>query len=232
MTSELDYYAGVFLSENTDDILFVAAGAAGSSQGYFTNFGKTQRQGFELGVSDRDSDGFDWSFDYSFVDATFESTACIVSEVNSTAGVGCNGTKQILVKPGNKIPGIPEHQIRLAFDYSPLSSLDLRATIFSYSDQYAHGNENNLHNVDGKVEGYQLLNLRGQYRFGASWSLIFKVNNVLDEKYSSGGMLAENAFNSSGGFITDEDDWGNETFYAPGAPRAAWLGIKYLVERD
>jgi len=36
-------------------------------------------------------------------------------------------------------------------------------------------------------------------------------------------MLASYA----GEFQTDPEDWQRETFYAPGAPRAAWVGLRY-----
>jgi hypothetical protein len=42
-----------------------------------------------------------------------------------------------------------------------------------------------------------------------------------------GGALAENPF-VSGGFQADPDNWRRETFVAPGAPRAAWLGVRYV----
>ena len=50
---------------------------------------------------------------------------------------------------------------------------------------------------------------------------------MLDEDYYNSGILAENSFDSSGNFITDEDDWVNETFYGMGAARAAWIGIRF-----
>ena len=41
--------AGVFRTDNVDDILFVSSDASG--QGYFRNFGRTRRQGIELGAT-------------------------------------------------------------------------------------------------------------------------------------------------------------------------------------
>ena len=45
----LAWNVGVFRSDNKDDMLFVADNARGF--GYFKNFGKTRRQGVELGLS-------------------------------------------------------------------------------------------------------------------------------------------------------------------------------------
>lgn len=220
--------AGVFRSVNKDDILFVAEGTG--SLGYFTNFGKTQRQGLELGLSGGSGGRFNWSVDYSYVDATFESTACIVSEGNSTAGVGCPGDG-ILVTPGNSIPGIPEHQLRISADYRITDAWSLGATLLSFSEQYVHGNENNLHDGAGKVDGYEVLNLTTRYRLGSRWELFARMNNVFDQDYASAGILAENSFDAAGNFITDPNNWEDETFYAPGAPRAVWVGVKYALTK-
>ena len=46
----LQWSAAAYRSNNTDDILFVSTSATGTSAGYFTNFGKTRRQGIELGL--------------------------------------------------------------------------------------------------------------------------------------------------------------------------------------
>ncbi|MEX0960155.1 MAG: TonB-dependent receptor [Burkholderiales bacterium] len=224
----IDWNAGVFRSVNKDDILFVGAGVG--SQGYFTNFGKTRRQGAEIGVSGSTGGRFSWSLDYSYVDATFQSSACIVSEGNSTEGTICPND-EILVSPGNSIPGIPEHQLRISGDFRVTDSWWVGASVLSFSDQYVHGNENNLHDTDGKVDGYEVVNLTTRYRIGGQWEVFGKINNLFDEDYASGGILAENSFDANGSFITDPNNWADETFYAPGAPRAFFVGVKYNMGR-
>ena len=47
----LTWNAGVFHAANDDDLLFVASTQTGF--GYFKNFGSTQRQGLELGLTAR-----------------------------------------------------------------------------------------------------------------------------------------------------------------------------------
>ena len=42
----------------------------------------------------------------------------------------------------------------------------------------------------------------------------------------SGGALAENPF-VGGSFQANSDHWRRESFVAPGAPRAAWVGVRY-----
>ena len=113
-----------------------------------------------------------------------------------------------------------------------MPKLSLSTDISYYSEQWVHGNENNAHVSEnglgtGKVPAYEIVNLRADYRVQEKLSFFLRVDNLLDKDYYNSGILAENSFDSSGNFITDEDDWVNETFYGMGAPRAAWIGIRF-----
>jgi outer membrane receptor protein involved in Fe transport len=248
LSESLNWNVGVYRSVNKDDILFVGTS---TSAGYFTNFGKTRRQGAEFGFSG-ESGKLKWSVNYSYVNATFQSSACLLSPDNSSRGtsdactdVGAGtGDDLILVSAGNKIPGIPENQLRISGDYRISDEWSVGGTITSFSDQYARGNENNQHQSGtttdllgtsrtfdgpGKVGGYTILNLTTRYKIDSNWELFGKINNVFDNKYSTGAMLGENPFDAQGNFQTGSDSWTHETFYAPGAPRAIWVGVKYTM---
>ena len=237
LSSTVSWNAGVYRSVNTNDILFVGTT---TSAGYFTNFGKTRRQGAELGL-DGKTGRMRWSVNYSYVNATYQSSACLLSENNSSAGSSpeCAGADLIRVSPGNKIPGIPEHQLKLNGDYRMTDNWTLAGAVLAYSDQFARGNENNQHQAgigfngddfqgSGKVPGYAILNLTTRYKLGQNWELFGKVNNVFDKDYSTGAILAQNSFDAAGNFQIDSANWTHETFYAPGAPRAFWVGVKYM----
>jgi outer membrane receptor protein involved in Fe transport len=249
MSNALQWNAGAFRTVSKDDILFVGTS---TSAGFFTNFGKTQRQGLELGVSGDNGGRFRWDLNYSYVDATFESSACLLAENNSSRGtsavctdvVGGTGDDLMLVSPGNKIPGIPEHQVRLSGDYKVTDKWIVGGSVVAFSDQYAHGNENNQHQAGdatdllgdtrtfqggGKVAGYAILNITTRYQLGSNWELFGRVNNVFDDEYSSAAILAENPFDANGVFQTNSDNWARETFFAPGAPRAFYVGVKYAL---
>ena len=68
----LSWNAGAFRAENRNDILFVSSVQLGT--GYFQNFAKTRREGF-----DADLDGrigrVTWGLDYTFLLATYQSNA-------------------------------------------------------------------------------------------------------------------------------------------------------------
>ena len=242
----LKWNAAVYTADNRDDILFVGTS---TSQGYFTNFGRTRRAGVELGLSG-ESGPLSWHTGYSYVKATYRSAACLLSPNNSARGQSaeCSGGGQddeIFVQSGNRIPGIPLHQFKFNADFSPHERWALTATVTAFSRQYARGNENNAHQSGsatdrfgatrtflggGEVAGYALLNLGARIRLARGWALFFQANNVFDRKYASAGALAENPFNANGAFQTNSDDWGRDTFYAPGAPRNFQAGIRLAFD--
>jgi iron complex outermembrane receptor protein len=225
--------AALFHTDNTDDILFVGTSAS-ASRGFFQNFGRTRRQGAELGLSGRAS-LFEWHASYSYVRATFESGACVVSQSNSTAGASpACAAQQIEVKPGNRIPGVPLHNFKLNVSARPAASWTIGSTLTAYSNQYVRGNENNAHTPDGaafngsgKLGGYALVDLHTTYDLGAAWQLFAKVTNLFDREYASAGQLGRSAFDAHGVFIPDADNWTNQQFVGPGAPRAGWIGVRY-----
>jgi iron complex outermembrane receptor protein len=223
--------ASLFRTQNRDDILFVSNSLAA---GFFTNFGKTLRQGLELGASGR-SGAFDWALNYSRVRATFESGACLVAESNSTAetSANCTGDDEIEVLPGDRLPGIPLDTLKLDAGWRPWPGLRIAAGMVAQSSVFVRGNENNRHEPDGaeffgsgRVAGFGVLNLSAAWQFAPGWTLTGKVANVFDRKYGTGGVLAENSFDANG-VLQAPADWVNERFTAPGAPRAAWVGVRY-----
>ncbi|GAA0750327.1 TonB-dependent receptor [Ideonella azotifigens] len=229
--TDMRWNASVFRTENRDDLLFISNGR---SAGYFTNFGRTQRQGVELGVSQHTS-AVDWRLSYSHLRATFESSACILAAANSSAGTStaCAGADEIEVRPGNRLPGLPAHSLKLTIDAPLLPDWRVGAQLAAYSSQFVRGNENNAHQPDGvdffgagKVGGFALVNLTTSWQFGAGWELFAKVSNVFDRRHSSGGLLAESAFDSRGNLLAPAE-WRNEQFSAPGAPRALWIGGRW-----
>ena len=240
---ETRWHTGVFRTLNSDDILFVGTS---TSAGYFTNFGKTLRQGLELGLDGR-LRRFDWYASYTWLQASFRSAACILAENNSTRGTApeCTANGQddeILVRKGDRLPGLPAHSLKLGLAWRATDELRLGADLQAFSGQYLRGNENNRHQAGtytdvngetrtfegaGKVGGYAVLNLNAELGLGAGWQAFARVNNVFDRRYASAGVLAENPF-VGGAFQANPDNWRRESFVAPGAPRAAWVGVRYL----
>ena len=222
---------GAYRAVNHNDLQFIASGVTGA--GYFSNVGKTRRQGFDVALNSK-LGNFSWAAGYSLIDATYQDTFNMASEANSSRVGG-----EITVSKGNKMAGIAKHQFKLRGQLQATPNWSIGTTGVAFSDQYARGNENNQHQADGstyngsgKVKGYAVLNLDSRYNFNSSgWQLFAKVNNVFDRKYYTGGLLGENAFNGNNNDGTSDfsTDAGSkkELFLAPGAPRAAWIGMRY-----
>ncbi len=239
---DIHWNAGVYRTLSSDDILFVGTS---TSAGYFTNFGKTQRQGLELAANGAIRQ-FNWFANYNWLHASFRSSACLLAENNSTRGTApeCTGAGQddeIYVQKGNRLPGLPEHSLKLGLVWRASDWLRLGGDLQAFSGQYLRGNENNQHRsgeaIDvngqsrtfegaGKTAGYFIVNLNAEAKLGAGWQAFAKLNNVFDRRYASAGALAENPF-VGGSFQANPDDWRRESFVAPGAPRAAWVGVRY-----
>lgn len=225
----IGWSAALFRTTLHDDIHFIASSTTGA--GYFDNVGRTRRQGLELGLNGRHGD-FTWSAGYALVDATFESPITIVAPDNSTA----DASGFITVEPGDRIPLIPKHTLKLTGEYAVTPAWSIGATVIAASEQYARGNENNDHQPDGvqflhsgKVSGYAILNLHTRYRIAGGLELFARVYNVFDKEYATAGALAINPFDATGQFQPDPDDWRSETFLAPGAPLGAWIGVRYAL---
>lgn len=216
--------AAAFGSVSRDDILFVSSNTVG--QGYFKNFGKTQRHGVELGMGGEYGQ-MAWRAGYTWVDATYRSGECVVSPENSAQDASC-GADNIRITSGDRIPGIAEHSFKLGLDWRPTQWLTLGSDIVTHSGVYVRGNENNQHDEGGKTAGFSVVNLVATAQLGAGWSAFARMNNVFDKHYFTAGQIGENPFvGPNNSFDPDDNNWRDETFYAPGAPRAGWIGVRY-----
>jgi outer membrane receptor protein involved in Fe transport len=225
--SGLRWNAALFRTMNYDDILFVSSSV---SSGFFTNFGKTRRQGLEAAL-DRSRGKFSWALNYSLIDATYQSSAVLFSRANSTADANGN----IQVSPGNRIPGIPRHHLNAVANYDLTDRTTLGAGTVAVSRQLARGNDNNRHQPDGvnflgpgEIGGYALFNLNLDYKLDRGLQVFAKVSNVFGRRYATAGALRQNFF--PGGNLAAPGAQVNETFYAPGAPRALWVGIQLVPD--
>ena len=221
LSNKLNWNAGVFRTENNDDIQFIASNTSGS--GYFQNVGKTQRQGIELGLNGK-IDKFSFVANYSYVEATFQTSFTESSSSNSTSDV--NGNIQIV--KGDTIPGVPRHTLKLRLGYEISPAWSVGSNIVTTSSQYPRGDENNL-DANGKIPGYTVVNLDTHYTLNSNWKVFAKMNNVFDRNYATFGLLGSNEFTGPGNsFSTNPASWNNnDQFRTPAAPRAGWVGITY-----
>jgi len=168
-TANLQWNFSLFRTDLHDDIYYVGV-ADGRS--FFDTIGKTRRQGAELGL--KGSAGpFELSVDYAHTEATFQSPFYVTSPHNSSAdfnqnsqGIASGGIvylpsptagdnsglgtyRTILVKPGDRMPGIPLHTLNLQSRWRVGEGLKLGLGMQFRSSTYVRGNENNRHQASG-----------------------------------------------------------------------------------
>lgn len=254
-----DWNASIYNTNLQDDIYFVAYTA---TQSFFDTIGKTRRRGLELGLGGKEG-RWDLRANYSLTDATFEAVAKIVNADNSAVNhqLGTANYNMMTIEPGDRMPGIPLHNINLNLGYQATDKWRIGLTMVAHSWSYARGNENNEHgpavqsyqrvisgvpttvtrrfNGDGKTSGYAVFNFNTSYDFGNGWIANLTVNNLLDKEYFSASRIDINPFSPSingaigaSGFNYNSNEWQSTTFVAPGAPRAAWFTLKYDFGTD
>ncbi len=245
--AEFDWRAGIFHTENRDDILFVADDQSGF--GYFANFGKTLRQGIELEFRTQWA-AFSVGANYTFLDATYRSEETLGGTGNSSNDVAQSGNAgfegTIDIEPGDRIPLIPRHTFKAFIEYAINDRFSVAVDAIAISPTFARGNENNLHEPDGvfylgsgETPGYSLLNMSSEFRPTRSLTLFAQITNALDKKYYTGAQLGPTGLRTDGTFIArpfgapvidGERPLVQSTFYSPGAPRAFSVGVRYRVD--
>ena len=220
LTKDFSWNAGIFHAKLKDDIQFISSGN-GFNQGFFDNVGDTQRQGLELGLGAQ-FDKLNLTANYQYLRATFKDSVTFQNENNSSAVDG-----NYTAKSGDYLPNIPKHSLKLRAAYDFMPSFTAGLNMIASGSIFARGDENNQDDK-GKVAGYTVFNADANWRFHQNWSGFLKVTNILDKDYASLGILGTNAFNTADkSFNADPTTWQSEQFQSPGAPRAAWVGMRY-----
>ena len=242
----LSWNVGAFRAENHNDILFVSSVELGT--GYFQNFAKTLREGF-----DADLDGrigrVTWGLEYTFLSATYQSDAVVDGSANNTSDSALSGTPgldgNIYIHPGNRIPLIPKQNGKAYADIRATSKLVFDLNEVAVSSSYARGNENNAYQADGVYylgpgvsPGYAITNFRAHYDLTKRLQLALQIDNLFDHHYYTAAQLANAGLNAQGAVVTRPfspyttgPEAGNypvqsATFFTPGAPRRAWVELR------
>jgi outer membrane receptor protein involved in Fe transport len=220
IANNMSWNAAIYSGKNKDDILFVYANAS-NGLGYFTNVDETTREGIDLGFSGQ-FDDLSLAVNYGFVMARYGSDFTIANEVNTSSD-----GDSIQVSDGDYLPNIPKHHMKIRANYKVTPSWFVGATVSAFSKSYMMGNENQGHDasqgIQGETPGYAVMNLDSQYYIGENWQLSLKAINIFDNEYYTGGRLAETRVQTDRSF----GDERNVASLIPGAPRAAWVGLRY-----
>ncbi|MEK7259859.1 MAG: TonB-dependent receptor [Pseudomonadota bacterium] len=208
--ADMDYRVGLYHAVNRDDILFQTTGRA---TGLFANVDKTRRLGFESSLNGT-LEQLRWYASYSYIRATFEQDFEVLSPNHPDA----DADGVIAVSRGDRLPGIPEHLLKLGGDYDLAPGLSAGAELVYNSAQWLRGDESNALDT---VDGFAVLNLHASYAWSQTLTVFMRVSNVFDTDYESFGLLGEDPTE-----LLSELTDARPLFLGAGAPRAGWLGIR------
>ena len=242
LEKNLSWSVGGFRSENKNDLLFVSSVQTGS--GYFKNFAETRRQGVQAAL-DGHLGRLNFGFDYTFLDATYQSTEIVNGNANSTSDQALAGLPgvagSITIHAGNRIPLIAKHSGKTFVDVQATSKLVLDLGLVASSSSYARGNENNAYRTDGQYylgpgvsPGYAVANMGARYNLMRLLQLAVRIDNLLDRRYYSAAQLGTSGLTPQGTFLArpfapnanGDYPLQSVTLFAPGAPRRAWVELQ------
>jgi outer membrane receptor protein involved in Fe transport len=203
---------------NRDDILFSSVSVTGQL-GFFRNFPRTRHQGVDAELKTT-LGPVDLGMGYSYLEATYEARGTLRM-----------GERNVEVRPGIRIAGLPRHILKLSADWTVMPGLTLGTDLQALSGRVVAGNEDGRiendedERVDLSLPGYAVVNLRGAWKPAGpkGIELFARVTNLFDRRYASYGALAETQFDAQGNYTGEARD---AVFVAPGAPRAFAAGMR------
>jgi len=170
------YYADVrndiFVTPNPN------APTGSTIEGYFINLTKTRRQGVEASLRYLAKGGHSLYANYAYTLATFQTTADIFSPLEDPS-LGITNT----VRPGNRLPLVPENQIKAGVDLRLGKYVTAGAEGRYIGKQWLRGDEANQ---TPQLDDYFVTDLRAGVSFGR-WEITGIVSNLFDTKYANFG---------------------------------------------
>jgi TonB-dependent siderophore receptor len=171
------------------------------------NVEKSRRRGLEVTVKGRLNPYWDGVVNYTFTEAQFRAPFNL--SASSRAEVG------------DTFPQVPKHRLSVTGNLHPADGWTLSLIGLYVSTQFHTNDEGN---TMPRLPGYFLLNSRVNYERpvpGGRLNGFLMINNLLDQKYSTSGIIAAN--NLTGGGAT-------ERFVVPAPGLAIFGGLSYKFE--
>ncbi len=208
----LSYNLGVFHTMLDDDIAFVNSEISGRA--FFTNIGQTRRQGVDVGIRYQAPRWNAW-IDYSYIDATYQNGFIELAGSNPAGDADGN----IAVRPGDQLPGIPHHQLKIGGSYKVTDKWVVGIVGIAESQTFLVGDEANL---TPPLPAFFTLNFNTSYQVTPRVQLFGLVSNVTNAKYYTFGT-----FSPTGSiFLAQAPSATNPRAYSPAAPVGGFAGVK------
>lgn len=196
-------FAQLYQLELENEISYSSIAASGS--GANVNLGSTKRQGLNISIAEQLNENLQLGVDLDF-----------------TKGKITGGDHN-----GKYIPMVPKQKVRTFARWQANNDLSLTADLLYVSKQVL---DSDYENSFGKLDDYTVASLAANYELN-NWSIIAKINNLFDRKFSEYGTLG-----NSGAETTptahgqcQAGSWGTEECpaFTPAPERNFWIGIKY-----
>ena len=200
---ELDL--ALFQSDVRDEIFFTCLLCDFSSgDGQNRNIDKSRRRGIEATGKGKYNQYFDATVNYTYTQAEIL-TPLKLSDSR-------------VVTPGNTFPLVPKHRVGITGNFRPVSGWTFSLTGLYVSTQFFLSDEANS---QPRLPGYFRIDARVAYERSVPGGLLkafLMVNNLLDQRYATSGILASNTL-TGGGAI--------ERFVVPAPGIAIYGGLSY-----
>ena len=211
----IDWAATGFVFNNEADIYFISSGV-GLGSGYFKNVGGTRRIGGDITLSGQLLNMVGFDTNYSYIQATFESPFSVASESHPN-----RVNKEVPVEPGDEIPGIPQHTLKIGLSLEPKKEWLIGLDMISRSGMYLRGDEGNFL---PRTSGHTIFNVQTSYQVTEYVQLYGLIDNIFDTQYETFGQLGETGDEVK---IHELPDGVKEArFLSPGQPFGAFIGLR------
>jgi iron complex outermembrane receptor protein len=210
LSSDLAFYRTTL----SNDILAVGSTLPGLQ--YFQNVGSTLRQGVDVDLK------LTWRrltayLAYSYIDAEFQTA--FIEQSPDNPGADANGN--IFVKPGDRIPGIPQHIVKFGADYRATDRWTVGGSALAASGQYLFGDDADL---TAQIPPYFVLNLHTNYWVTKQLQLFAELDNAFNAEYFTYGTFGPTASVP----IAQAPGATNPREYSPAAPIGVTVGMRAI----
>lgn len=211
----------LFHTDVKNEILLVCGDFQTCAQTVFPsnqNIEKSRRRGIETTFKAKYNQYFDGVINYTFTEATIQSDLTLNPFYFDALGL----TPYVQqVKKGSSFSQVPKNRLSVTGNYHPAEGWTLSLTGLYVSTQFMLNDEQN---TQPRLPGYFVLNSRVAYERavpGGKLGGFLMLNNMLDQNYSTSGIIAANNVTGNGDV---------ERFVMPSPGLAIYGGLSFRFE--
>jgi iron complex outermembrane receptor protein len=134
---------------------------------YFDNIGDIRSRGFELALNSDKKQIVSFNLAYTYLDSKFKKYSYR----------GSNPVAVVQNLSGNYVARTSKHTVNVIVDYKPTSQITISPELVVKGSYFADDTNR------FKQKGYEVVNLRGNYKVTKSLEFFARIDNILDETY-------------------------------------------------